>query len=167
MRYADCPTVSVSTRVAAAPGTVWALVSDISLPARFSSELRGAEWLDGCAGPAVGRRFVGRSAHAASGEWETTSVVTKCEPDRCFEWSVTDAAYPSSVWRFTITDVGDGTVELEQWFQMGPGPSGLTRAIVAMPDKEERIVARRLSEHQANMERTLAGIKQLAEQEAA
>jgi hypothetical protein len=33
-----------------------------------------------------------------------------------------------------------------------------------MPDKEERIVARRLSEHRANMERTLAGIKELAEQ---
>jgi hypothetical protein len=49
--------------------------------------------------------------------------------------------------------------------QMGPAPSGLTPAIEAMPDKEERIVARRLEEHRANMGATLAGIKELAESE--
>jgi hypothetical protein len=32
-----------------------------------------------------------------------------------------------------------------------------------MPDKEERIIARRLDEHRANMQRTLEGIKALAE----
>jgi hypothetical protein len=46
---------------------------------------------------------------------------------------------------------------------LGPGPSGLTPAIEARPDKEERIVARRLAEHEANMQRCLAGIKELAE----
>ena len=46
---------------------------------------------------------------------------------------------------------------------MGPAPSGLNAAIDAMPDKEERIIARRLDEHRANMERTLAGIKEMAE----
>ena len=53
---------------------------------------------------------------------------------------------------------------LEQWFQMGPARSGLNVAIDAMPDKEERIVARRLDEHRANMEANLAGIKELAEE---
>jgi hypothetical protein len=46
---------------------------------------------------------------------------------------------------------------------MGPGPSGLTPAIEKMPDKEERIIARRLEEWQANMAATLSGIKGLAE----
>ena len=32
-----------------------------------------------------------------------------------------------------------------------------------MPDKEHRILRRRLAEHQANMAATLAGIKELAE----
>jgi hypothetical protein len=32
-----------------------------------------------------------------------------------------------------------------------------------MPDKEERIVARRLAEHEANMRRCVEGIKSLAE----
>jgi hypothetical protein len=46
---------------------------------------------------------------------------------------------------------------------MGPAPSGLTIAIAAMPDKEERIVARRLEEFEANIRATLEGIKNLAE----
>ena len=58
--------------------------------------------------------------------------------------------------------VGGGT-RLRQWMCMGPAPSGLTPAIEAMPDKEERIIARRLDEHRANMAATVAGIKELAE----
>ena len=37
----------------------------------------------------------------------------------------------------------------------------------AMPDKEERIIARRLAEHEANMRATLEGIKAYAESKAA
>jgi hypothetical protein len=46
---------------------------------------------------------------------------------------------------------------------MGPGRGGLNYAIERMPDKEERIVARRLDEHRSNMERMVSGVKQLAE----
>jgi hypothetical protein len=52
---------------------------------------------------------------------------------------------------------------LTQWMQMGPAPSGISMAIEAMPDKESRILHRRLAEHNANMVATLAGIKELAE----
>ena len=47
---------------------------------------------------------------------------------------------------------------------MGPAPSGLNIAIAAMPEKEERIIARRLEEFEVNMKATLDGIKRLAEQ---
>ncbi len=47
--------------------------------------------------------------------------------------------------------------------QMGPARSGINVAIDAMPDKEARILSRRLSELRANMEATLHGIKSLAE----
>ncbi len=69
----------------------------------------------------------------------------------------------SSIWRYTIDDLGDGITRLTYWFQMGPGRGGLNYAIESMPDKEERIIARRLGEHQVNMERVLAGVKELAE----
>jgi len=51
--------------------------------------------------------------------------------------------------------------------RLGPGRSGLTPAIEAMPDKEARIVARRQSEHKANMQRVIAGIKAKSEADAA
>ena len=164
MKYADCPTASVSIDVAAPPAVVWALVSDIGLSSRFSTEVSRTEWLDGADGPALGARFVGHSAHDAIGEWSTTCIVTAFEPEHVFEWSVIGRDdYVSSIWRYTISDGDDGPVSLEFWFQMGPGRGGLNYAIERMPDKEERIVARRMEEHRLNMERVVAGIKELAE----
>jgi uncharacterized protein YndB with AHSA1/START domain len=163
VKYADGPTTEVEVEVEAPVERVWALVTDIDLPARFSSEFQGAHWLDD--GPAVDARFVGRNQHPAAGTWETTCVVTECTWHRTFEWAVGDPGFPSARWRFDLEPQAGGGTRLRQWMQMGPGPSGLTPAIEAMPDKEERIIARRLEEHRANMGATLAGIKELAESE--
>jgi hypothetical protein len=97
------------------------------------------------------------------GEWETVSIVNRYEPMREFGWCVTDVDEPSSTWWFELEQQRDG-VRLRQRARMGPAPSGLSIAITAMPDKEERIVARRLEEFEANMRATLEGIKNLAEQ---
>jgi hypothetical protein len=156
VRYADGPTVTVDVFIEAPRAEVWALVSDINVPARFSNELQGAEWI------VQHRAFRGRNAHPAAGEWETTCNVTMWVEPRTFEYAVGDPAHPSATWRFELEDEGSGT-RLRQWMRMGPAPSGLTPAIEAMPDKEERIVARRLDEHRFNMLATLTGIKDLAE----
>jgi hypothetical protein len=155
VRYADGPTVQVETHVDAPPTVVWSLVSDVTTPVRFSEELEDVRWIDD-------RRFVGRSSHPAAGTWETTCTVVTREPERLFGWVVGDPGHPSASWRFALEPAGAGTL-LRQWMRMGPAPSGLTPAIQAYPDKEERIVARRLAEHRANMQRTVDGIKQLAE----
>lgn len=160
MRYAEGPTAEVEVLVEAPPERVWALVTDIDLPARFSQELLGAEWLD--EGPALGARFVGRSRHEALGAWETTSWVNRYEPLRAFGWAVSDPDEPSATWWFELEEE-EGGVRLRQCARMGPAPSGLSIAIAAMPDKEERIVARRLQEFERNMLATLEGMKQLAE----
>jgi uncharacterized protein YndB with AHSA1/START domain len=160
MRYADGPTVEVDVVVAASVERVWELVSDIDLPARFSAEFVGGTWLD--EGPALGARFLGHNRHPAIGEWETTSFVTRYEPPHAFGWSVSDAANPSASWWFEL-EPQPGRVRLRQGMRMGPAPSGLNVAIDAMPDKEERIIARRLEEHAANMRATLEGVKALAE----
>ena len=46
VKYADGPTVEVDVLVTAPIERVWVLVSDIELPARFSSEFLGARWID-------------------------------------------------------------------------------------------------------------------------
>jgi Polyketide cyclase / dehydrase and lipid transport len=155
VRYADGPTVEVDTLVDAPPAVVWSLVCDVTTPVRFSDELQEVRWIDE-------QRFVGRSSHPAVGTWETTCTVVAREPERVFGWVVGDPAHPSASWRFTLEPAGTGTL-LRQWVRMGPAPSGLTPAIEARPGKEERIVARRLAEHRANMQRTVDGIKELAE----
>jgi Polyketide cyclase / dehydrase and lipid transport len=159
-RYADGPTTEVEILVQASVDRLWTLITDVDLPARFSDEFRGGEWVD--AGPALDARFKGRSEHAAIGRWETTCVVTKYEVGQVFEWAVGEADDASAKWRFELEPSAAGVV-LRQWCQIGPGPSGLTPAITAMPDKEERIIARRLEEFRANMQATVEGIKQIAE----
>lgn len=160
VRYADGPSAEAEAVIDAPVARVWKLVSDIELPARFSEEFQGARWIDDRVG--VGARFVGRNAHAALGEWETTSWVTRWEPARAFGWSVTDPDDPSATWWFLLDEV-DGKVRLRHGGRMGPAPSGLSIAIAAMPDKEERIVARRIEEWACNLQATVDGIKHLAE----
>jgi Polyketide cyclase / dehydrase and lipid transport len=156
VRYADGPTVEVEVLVDAPAAAVWALVSDITTPVRFSAELQEVHWIDE-------QRFVGRSSHPAIGNWETTCTVVGREPERVFAWVVGDTDAPSAEWRFVLEPAGGRTL-LRQWMRMGPGRSGLNLAIDARPDKEERIVARRLEEHRANMETTVEGIRRLAEE---
>jgi hypothetical protein len=155
VKYADGPTTEVHAHVDASPAAVWEWVSDITTPTRFSTELQHTHWIDD-------RRFVGRNHHPAIGEWETTCTVTANERERVFGWVVGDPADPSAEWCFTLHPDGAGTV-LRQWVRLGPGRSGLSGAIDARPDKEDRIVDRRLQEHRANMQTTVDGIKQLAE----
>ena len=161
MKYEEGPTVEAEVLIDAPLDRVWELVTDINLPAQFSTEFRGATWVD--AGPAVGARFVGRNWHKAMGEWETVSIVNCLEPMQSFGWCVTDIDEPSSTWWFELEPRATG-VCLRHGARMGPAPSGLSIAIAAMPEKEERIVARRLDEFEANMRATLEGIKRLAEQ---
>jgi ligand-binding SRPBCC domain-containing protein len=163
--YADCPVAAAEVHIDAPPARVWGLASDIFQMPELSSELQSVAWLDGdqeTTGPAVGRRFTGRSAHPAMGEWDTVSTVTECDEPRRFAWVVGDPAHPSATWRFTLKPDGQGTL-LEQWYQMGPARSGLNIAIDAMPDKEAKIVFVRLREHETAMRHNLEKIKIRAE----
>lgn len=162
VRYADLPTEEASIHVAAPPEAIWPLVTDLDLLAELSAELQQASWNEGVTGAALGRTFRGRNVHPSVGEWETVSTVVEYDAPRSFAWAVMDPKNPTAVWRFTLTPDGDGT-ELRQWARMGPGWSFLNQAIERTPDKEERIVARRLEQWRAGMEANLAGIKERAE----
>ena len=161
MRMSDRPTAEAEVLVGAPPERVWELVTDIELPARFSEEFLGAYWVGGD-GPALGASFVGRSTHPAIGEWEAESFVEFYEEGRRFGWATVDPSNPGSRWCFELEPV-DGGTRLRYSMSIGPGPSGLSIAIEAMPEKEPRILERRLREHHANMTRTLQGIAALAE----
>ncbi len=157
---ADGPGTWVELEVAAPVEVVWGLVTDIDLPSQFSPEYLGGRWTGD--GPALGASFIGRNRHERVGEWEVESFVDVYEPQRAFGWATVDRDDPGSRWRFRLSPTTAGTL-LRYELILGPGPSGLTPAIAAMPDKEAQILDRRLAEHHANMVSTVAGIGRLAE----
>ena len=177
-RYADKPTVEVRTWIDAPPARVWALVSDIELMPRTSTELQSVEWLDGVTGPCVGARFVGHSKHEALGEWSTTSYIVEYRNRQQAAGGVEqqredvprDAVLAPEARLHGVggqddwaEEAVDGGTELSQRAQLGPARSGLSRAIDQMPDKEQKIVFVRLREFEAGMTSNLEHIKRLAE----
>lgn len=162
MRYAEGPATQAEVHVNAPPARVWALVTDIELPVRFSTELQETAWLDGAEGPAVGNRFHGRNHNPVAGEWETVSHVVACESERVFSWAVEDPDNPPATWRYDLEPDGAGTL-LRQRVDIGPGRSKLTDFIEQHPEKEEAIVAGRLRELHKSIQVNLDGIKDLAE----
>ncbi|MFD8588203.1 SRPBCC family protein [Streptomyces sp. NPDC059637] len=173
MRYTDGPGTRCETHIDAAPQTVWKLVADIGTPARTSPELQRVEWLDGADAPALGARFAGHNRNPVIGEWRTVSEIAELDTERVLCWAVLDtegrfgepartADDALATWRFDLEPAGDGTL-LRHSVRLGPGPSGLSRAIERMPEKEEELLAGRLAQLHAGMEATLEGIKELAE----
>lgn len=160
LRYADGPTTEVARVIAATPADLWPLVSDIQLPARFSSEFKGAEWLDGATEPALGVRFRGTNEHPRVGQWQVDCTIVEFEPERVIGWEVAGPDGPAAQWRFTLEPVDGGTL-VTQWCRLGPGWSGLSPAIERMPDREHEIIERRLAEHAGNMEKNLDGLAEL------
>jgi hypothetical protein len=72
-------------------------------------------------------------------------------------WDVIHPAGVGATWGFEVEPSSNGSI-VRQWARMGPGASGLTFAITAQPNKEARIVARRLEEWLTNMQANLAYI---------
>lgn len=152
--------------VAATPAAVWALVSDIATPARVGSELTSAEWLD--PGPAVGARFVGRNFLEGLGEWKSTCTVMVCDPPGArttaeFTWHVLDPNAPAARWSFELEPIGR-RVRLRQRVVIAEYGSGTAAMVHKRPEREQHILDRRLAQMKAGMQRTVEGIKALAEQ---
>ena len=159
--FEDGPGATVEIDIDAAPAAVWRLVSDPTVPTAFSDESTGAEWQGDERG--VGAVFVGHNYHKAVGEWTLPCFVDACDEPSAFGWRTSDPENPGARWRFDLEPAA-GRTRLRFSYVIGPGPSGQTIAIANHPGKEHRVLRRRLNEVQANMQRTIEGIKQLAEE---
>lgn len=160
LSFADGPGIIAEADIDAPLAAVWALVTDINVPARFSTEFLGAEWAGDERG--VGAVFHGRNQHSAIGEWTVPCYVDTFEEGRAFGWRTSDPEQPGARWRFDL-DASVGRTRLRFSYVIGPGGSGTSRAIEMNPGKEARVLRRRLGEVQDNMERTVQGIRSLAE----
>lgn len=159
---ADGPGTVVESDIKAPVGKIWELVTDINLPAEFSTEFLGAEWTGESTEAALGATFEGRNSHKAIGEWTVPCFVDVFEERKAFGWCTSDPDNPGARWRFEAETIA-GCVRVRFRVLLGPGPSGISAAIESMPDKEARILARRVDEHRANMQAVLDGLKEKAE----
>jgi nitroreductase len=159
---ADGPGTVVEVDIEASIDDVWPLVTDIDFGAEHSEEFRGARWADGFDGPALGARFIGSNVHPAIGEWDVPCFVHRHVERAEFGWVTSDPDNPGAQWRFELASIA-GATRLRYSLIIGPGPSGISAAIAAMPDKEPRILFRRIEEHRANMQRVVDAIKASAE----
>jgi hypothetical protein len=165
-RHADGPGTIVEVDIRAPAGEVWPYASDISFGAAFSQEFVGARWADGVGEPALGAQFIGSNTHPAIGNWDVPCFVNQYQPGRRFGWVTSDPDNPGARWSFDLASIA-GATRLRYSVILGPGPSGITAAIENMPDKESRILARRIDEHRANMQLVVDGIKAAVEADAA
>ncbi len=159
---ADGPGVAVEAEIKALPEKVWALVTDLNVPAQFSSEFQGAVWREDVSEPGVDAVFIGTNRNDRFGEWQVPCHVTAWQVEKEFAWSVADLDQPAAQWRYTLEKIPGGT-RLRHLVTLGPGPSGLTHIISAMPDREAEMIARRQDHLKTNMQATVDGIKALAE----
>ncbi len=160
LRFDDGPGAAAEIDIDVSRRRLWPNVSDITVPARFSEEFTGAEWTGEERG--LGATFVGRNRHPALGEWSVPCWVDVYDEPSSFGWVTSDPANPGARWRFDLESRPGGT-RLRFTYRIGPGPSGVTRVMADHPDRESRILRRRIDEVHANMVRTVRGLKALAE----
>ena len=160
LHFDDGPGVVAEIDIDASRHVVWRLVTDVEIPTRFSDEAQGATWDSDERG--VGAVFHGRSRYGDGPEWTLPCYVDVFDEPNAFGWRTADPDHPGARWRFDLEQIPGGT-RLRYHYRMGPGPSGISMTIDAHPDKHQRILRRRIAEMTTNMNRTLDGIKELAE----
>jgi nitroreductase len=162
VRLTDGPGTIAEIDIDAPPSAVWPIISDINLSAAYSPEFQRAEWVEPDAPIDVGSQFIGTNHNDTFGEFKVPSFIDTLEENVAFGWRTSDMDNPGARWRFDLEPAGSGT-RLRYSMILGPGPSGLTMAIESMPDKEDRIIIRRVRDQHTSMLQVLAGVKRTVE----
>jgi len=96
--------ISASVELAAAPETVWEVVSDVSRMSDWSPECRKIVVL-GSPKQGVGTKFIGLNRRGWA-VWPTTSKVVRFEPGKAVAWKTRESG---ATWSYEIAPTGSGT----------------------------------------------------------
>ena len=147
------PDASAHIDVAAPPQRVFDLVSNLRGLSSCAEEYSGGKWL-GASGPSVGARFRGVNRRGWR-VWPTTSIVTDCSASR-FAFEVKSLGLAVSRWQYDIEPTADGCRVTESTWDRRP--AWYKPITVLATGVKDRAVT-----NQANIEATLARLKQAAE----
>jgi uncharacterized protein YndB with AHSA1/START domain len=147
---------SVTVHIAAPPGLVWDLISDVTRIGDYSPETFGAEWLDGGDRPRAGARFRGHVRRNGWGPvyWTTCTVLT-ADPGREFAFAVGGpGGTTANTWRYRLEPVAGGTDVTESFELPSTLPNRLYWSVAGHA---------RLRTNLTGMRATLERIKAVAE----
>jgi len=97
---------------------VWDLVCDVTRIGEFSPETFNGEWIKGATGPAVGAWFRGHVKRNQKGPtYWTQCQVTRCDPNREFEFAVMTAGRPVNNWGYRM-QAADGGIDVTEYFRL-------------------------------------------------
>lgn len=156
------PGVVAEADVAVPPAVLWPLITDINLPAQFSHEFVGAQWASADRG--LGAVFNG-SNKIGDREWTVPCYVTGYHENRVFEWSTGDPDDAGGRWRLEIEPLGPNS-RLRFSVTIGQNNNGTATRSQADPSREAQVLNERRETLLANMQRTVDGIKSVAESAA-
>ena len=147
--------VSVSRDIAADPGAIYDLVSDIPRMGEWSTENTSCTWKEGFDSPVVGAEWDGGNEHGDK-TWQTEGRITEAERGRVFAFDAKVGDFVFAKWRYEFEPIEGGTRVTE-------------RALDLRPDKvkarslEISGVADRDARNRETMEATLAALAAAAE----
>ena len=109
-------TASVTREIAATPGVIWAVVSDITRMGQWSSECYDCQW-DSDHEPGVGATFTGHN-RLGDKEWSNHATVVEWSPPEQLVWEVRLAGQardlfgddPFARWEFSIAQKDAGSL---------------------------------------------------------
>lgn len=111
-------TVTAGLTVAAAPETVYALITDLPELAELAEETTAMQWVSGdSARP--GAVFKGSNRNGRH-RWTTTCTVAAATPGRVFSWDVTSGPVRIARWRYDIEPAGTGCRVTESMWDQRP-----------------------------------------------
>ena len=147
--------VEVGRRIAAEPGVLYDLVSDVTRMGEWSPETASCRWVGDHTEAEVGARFRGTNRRGPL-LWTTTCTVTAAERGRQFAFAVSWAGVPISDWAYTFTPAGVGCEVVEAWSDRRPA----FMRVASMPVMG---VVDRGAHNRRGMETTLAALQRAAE----
>lgn len=111
----------VTLEIDAPVAEVWDLVSDVTRIGEFSPETFEARWTRGSTGPEVGATFKGHVKRNGVGPtyWSGCRV-TRCEPERLFEFAVGTEAATVNNWGYRLEPLGADRTRVTEYFRMEP-----------------------------------------------
>lgn len=145
-----------TVEIAAAPETVYGLISDLPRMGEWSPENVGADWTGGTPGT-LGATFEGHN-RLGEREWSVPCTVTAAAPAECFEWVTRndDPEGPYVRWTYRMApNASGGTTLTEVWDVLALPPT-------LQPLSEEQLAGRADAVRSA-MAVTLDAIKATAE----